>query len=273
MDIANSCINSGSPIDISHSSTGKNASKSIKKARSRAKTESDRPVLPKNDQQISNCEKKGSRVQRKRDNFESLHKKQKNTLLLSYTYELGSEQRMNLSVGFSSTNFLPVVVLYDSFRGSIEIAALDFLAFYEKIPMIEAFFDESVAFPAQNINSFIVTSSKCKSLNVIYIYKIGEIQNKLAINSEEFKQICLLQEFLKNVLFDLNANYLYIKNYFAKYMEYCKEAKILELPQSYYFIPVLTHKINYLRLFSEIPIFCKDMIYENVSQTLYNTNK
>lgn len=270
MDTSTSVVCASIPSDIVRSIGDKKHIRTSKNIKPRKKVESDR----KNEQQqLHSCSKNDGRLQRKKNNLEVLHKEQKNSLLLSYSYQLGIDQRLNLSVGFSPIDFAPVVMLFETNKKPVEIAALDFLSFYERISLIETFFDESVAFPIQNVGSFVITPSKIKSLNTIYIYKSGDPQNKISMNYEEFKQICVLQEFLKNVLFDFQANYLYIKNYFAKYMEYCKEAKILELPQSYFFIPVLSHRINYLRLFSEIPIFCKNTLYENVSQNLYNPNK
>ena len=98
------------------------------------------------------------------------------------------------------------------------------------------------------------------------------MQNKTPINESAFKDLLILQEFLKNAIYDFQANYLYVKNYFTKYLDYCKEGKVLALPETCFFMPVLSHQINYLRIFSEIPMLCQKIIHENISKHIYTNN-
>ena len=37
-------------------------------------------------------------------------------------------------------------------------------------------------------------------------------------------------------------------------------------------MPVLSHRINYLRVFSEVPILCQKEIFQNVTNSIYGNS-
>lgn len=191
-------------------------------------------------------------------------------VLSSYTYFLNSSNTTYISVGFKIYDCTPCVKLcvLNYWMGKDILifnqeAWTSFTSFESTIrKMFAREMDDdtrnkhlnylNAIFKQFQINFFGVDN--CQSLI------ISQNNSSVLLSSDEFERICTLSEFVKITLIYNSSVQFYVKNYFEKYIETCKNLGCDKLePSQYTTSSEHRQPANFFRLFHEISFFCDNI--------------
>lgn len=187
-------------------------------------------------------------------------------LLLSYVYIL-SEKMSTITCGYCPRSFEPVVLLQSLNRPAVRISGFDFLQFFNVGQGFVDFMENDCFSKTLHLNTFTIVP--CKNQHII-IYSNSKIHHKIKLDLTELKFLLSIQDFLRSLIFEYVSNITSVKTYFDTYLEICKKSNLLELKIDNYFTPILTKKLDFYRLYIELPQICSEQIHCEVSKAIYN---
>lgn len=172
-------------------------------------------------------------------------------MILPYTYFIGIYKY--ISIGFTTREIIPVIVIHHIGECSIVLCAAEWFALISYISEIEDVFYNC---------SFMETKYLSNDTTIFYDVKFGQIiiKNKgvLKFTKADWECIVNMADFLKSVMNFYIQNVHSVKTYYNTYMQICKENNFTYLAPINFFPPANDSKTcNFTRLFYEIGFLCK----------------
>ena len=207
------------------------------------------------------------------------------TLLLSYVYSINENYSKLIAVGFDPNTFIARFILNDVDNDKILIDSDEwYLLFGKQNSINEAIskLKNETSIEEHEKSSLIVLSEtlmiSIEKLDKIKICQRCNISNKLLLVSltlSEWNQLNNLMEFLNIVVTYNRSCTPLIKMYFDLYVERCNQQgkSVLDSADYFFFYEDINNnniKINYSRLFNEIPLLCKVQIENRLLQNSNN---
>lgn len=191
-----------------------------------------------------------------------------NHILLAYVYVL-SDKMTTVSCGYSAQTFEPIVALQATNRPPVCFSASDFLQFFAYAPSLVESMESECSSKTIRLNSFSMVPTKNKTKQII-LFDNSKCHNKVKLDLGEVKFLLNMQDFLRSLLFEYMSNMTAVKNYFDTYLNLCIKNNVLDLKIENNFTPITTKKLDYYRLYVELPQLCAQKIHTEVSKCIYN---
>lgn len=200
--------------------------------------------------------------------LEKVESKFPEQLLLQYTYYLNKDTSKQVLTGFDVDTFKPCIVMTDSCTKTVLHFSQDNWNFVlECIDNCAGFLNQ------ERPNCWATTFDK-----VWNIFSVGDfIQNEeryivikniafdreIIFNADEFLLFYQFAPFLSHILKNYEDKQGYVKEYYRAYLIKCYVRDVVQL-QNMHFFKTDGATINFFRLFSEIPIICKDKLKDDL---------
>lgn len=201
--------------------------------------------------------------------------KSRNTLSLlqGYVYFLNTSCSTFVTVGFSTSDFIPMVQIstqnYHFGIDSVNFTRNQWSTIYGNRTFIEECLETEAA-EVKTKQTGLSTNSKDGNIikidfldfnnSICIVFTQNDVS--LVLTKIEFQNLMILNDFLHTTLIYNNSVQYFIKEYLDRYIAICKNMNVKKLDSSSYTAPMdLRPPINYFRLFSEIPY-----MYENVTE-------
>lgn len=201
-------------------------------------------------------------------------------LLLSYIYFLNSSHTCYINIGYDVETFHLKIIIYK--KGKLQKWSFsDWQCFYKNLEAIQNFFLTNGL--NNTLEEYNKTSSDMSERKIIFNLSNSKNQKKLIfieqeekilLNSEEWKNIYDLATFLNSVILWCKIVWNEIEMYYNEYYKKCKLLQVFILPPEEFFLPLPSpySYCNYSRLFSEIPVFCRTRLKNDLNTLTSNTN-
>lgn len=178
-------------------------------------------------------------------------------LILGYTYFFNDMSKY-ISVGYSTPDITPVVVLHHINKGAIVLTPYEWFTMFMYIAEFEEVFNS-------NNTGFIMSSKRLSNVtSVEHDVIMGEIilikENVcFQINKDDWSDILQKNDFFKSIIISYTHSLGAVKDYYIIYLNKCVEKNVLYLDASMFFTPSedMKHLCNFTRLFYEIGHICK----------------
>lgn len=181
-------------------------------------------------------------------------------MVLPYTYFINTYKY--IAIGFSTPDIIPLIMIHHIGQSFIILCADEWAVLFTYILEINS----------TSLNYMhIETKNLSNTAYIVYDVKLGEIIiNKdnvsLTLTKNDWSNI-LHMGFIKSVLHYYTNCTQAVKDYYAMYMQICKENNLTHLDAINFFIPANEYKTcNYTRLFYEIGFLCKQQKRNNNNQ-------
>lgn len=183
-------------------------------------------------------------------------------LLLAYTHFLSGYNK-NISIGYHTETFQPVINITHNPISTISLTSLDWMHLLANVNVISKCFacKSSTYIKCDSIAISIIHSSH-NDENIIIFQNLTNTSNCITLTELDWMQIIGLLDLYKSMYdwFTLYASN--IMCYYEEYIKHCSNKPDCKLLTTDYFILEDKSKItfNQLRLFYEIPLICKDKL-------------
>lgn len=176
-------------------------------------------------------------------------------LLLTYTYFINDAKNKYISVGFSTPDIVPVVVLCHIGECSITLTAHEWFSLFLYIAEIEDMFDKSL---------FMESKYLSHETSIVHDVTLGQIilikeKVLLKLDKADWTSIVNLADYFRSVINYFTQSAYAVKSYYDMYLQSCKENNFLYLETTNFFKPS-NDICNYFRLFHEISFILKNKI-------------
>lgn len=173
-------------------------------------------------------------------------------MLLPYTYFINDCKY--ISIGFSTPDIVPVIVIHHIGECSIVLCAAEWFSLFLYVAEIEDMFHNSL---------FMETKYLSNTATIVHDVILGQIimiKDKvvLKLTKTEWTNIVHMSDFVRSVINFFTQSVQSVKLYYDTYMKLCKENNFTHLDTINFFLPANDSKLcNYTRLFHEIGFICK----------------
>lgn len=178
-------------------------------------------------------------------------------LILGYTYFFNDMSKY-ISVGYSTPDITPVVVLHHINKVAIVLTPYEWFTMFMYIAEFEEVF---------NINNtgFFMSSKRLSNVTSaehdVIMREIILIKDNVSfqINKDDWVDILQKNDFFKSVIISYTHSLGAVKDYYIMYLNKCVEKNVLYLDSSMFFTPSedMRPLCNFTRLFYEIGHVCK----------------
>lgn len=187
-------------------------------------------------------------------------------LLLSYTYFINAEHTKYISIGFSVKTFTPCVIINYIGYAQTKLGLTEWLnIFMIKHEEISTFFKNCETSKCRKIKTL-----KNSQIHFDYVTK-SLILNSLAINHEEWILMQQMTDYIQSVLYWCRYLTRAVSLYYDEYVKRCVENSVYSLDATHFFTDETSIiKCNFSRLFWEMPILCKNKLFNDINISLYS---
>lgn len=183
-------------------------------------------------------------------------------LLLAYTHFLNGFDK-HISIGYNADTFQPAVNITHNPISTIALTTLDWMHLRTNAKEISNCFSykNSVYFKCDSISISVIHSSH-NDENTLIFQHLTNTLNCITLNELEWMLIIDLLDLYISIYDYCTLYTSNIKFYYEQYVQHCYNTPNCQLYTSDYFIIEDKSKItfNQLRLFYEIPIYCKNKL-------------
>ena len=187
-------------------------------------------------------------------------------LLLAYTYFINNENSKYISVGYSVENFSPCVIINYIGLGNLKLGLPEWLnIFMVKHEEISSLLNAGGVKKCQKLiktmkNTLIKFDEHTKTIVI----------SNIAINHDEWLLKLQLTDYIQSVLYWCRQTTKEVSSYYNEYVKRCIELNTISLDTTDFFTNTNSiFKWNDSRLFFEIPILCKNKLYNDINNYNY----
>ena len=186
-------------------------------------------------------------------------------LLLSYTYFINADHTKYISIGYSAETFAPCVIINYIGNAHTKLGLIEWLdVFMVKNEEISTFFKNCETSKCRKIKTI-------KNSQILFDYGTKSlILNNLAINHQEWILIQQMTDYIQSVLYWCKHLTRAVSSYYTEYVKRCVENNVYNLDATQFFTdetPLI--KFNFSRLFWEMPILCKNKLFNDINILMY----
>lgn len=200
------------------------------------------------------------------------------SLLLKYTYYLDLLATKTVNIGYDNKTFLPVIVFHNVGKSFITLNAIDWMSVFVNIDAINKHFTLVSAPNQRNQIKFYGSRNIRIKTNRNPYYRSITLQHKekphqkISLTFNEWTMLLQLMDFFNSLIFYYKSTMENVKGYYEDYLRKCYEGAKYQLSRHELFEPrkLNENPFNHSRLFHEIPLMCRDKLYDDVYH--YNTN-
>lgn len=183
-------------------------------------------------------------------------------VLLSYTYFLKSNSTL-ITLGYDAITF--DVVVYICKNGvAVKLYHFDWVKLHQICGVVTSFFAGAAETPqgldqiSNDVSACAFKLTKRKSGKYLVIWNNG---HKICINEDEWNRLYELIPFMQSIITWYSLTTREISSYYWNYVEKCRLSRSTVLQPCEYFVQSSANFLcNYSRLFSEIPLLCKNKL-------------
>lgn len=200
-------------------------------------------------------------------------------LLLSTTYSLNKRHSKICSIGYNPDTLSLVLLLHDcETNNSIKLSSTQALTFLSKLQQVL----DNINIVCCSLTLYLLGHKDIKQnaefevlpnfhvnikiLNQKIHISFTHYENTIILMVEEFNTLKDLSNFL-SVVVTYNTNHNNnIVLYFKEYVKKCKDLNVEFLSSQHYFDPSTENTHDFVKLFAEIPVFCKKQLKKELKK-------
>lgn len=179
-------------------------------------------------------------------------------LLCQYTYFLNRDASKTIILGFDTNTFAPTIQILSFVNNKkISFTIDEWNCVLTYLNHCFQYLQGQTETAWCKKSSLIIDSTCRDGERFIRFSNYESSSNTIELNIDEFKVLSDFSPFLTRILKHYSDNYFEVEKYYRQYVLKCIVYNTKSLDYSEYFFPPNRGVLNYLRLFSELPILSR----------------